>query len=116
MNNNEYYHISDNDKDILKRLGEKVFLIAQSAEMKEKKLLWKKLNKLKAERPMILFETVGIDNDLVPVNTLICKGEWARNVERNLRLKIYHVENICDDMVIEPRITWPRMLWMLRTS
>jgi hypothetical protein len=101
-----HYQISEKDALILKRLGEKLAKIGSLPQMEEKRTLWKKLNALNAERPMILVETSGVLDETIPISSLECEGEWAKEIERNLKDKIYHFEFIQDDMVIEPRVTY----------
>lgn len=106
MDNSIFNKVSDKDKQILRTLGEQVAIIGSNKVMEEKRHLWKKLNALQAERPMILVETCSVVDELMPLKVLECEGEWARSCERDLRLKLYHYENIDDDMVIEPRIRY----------
>ena len=98
--------VSDKDKSILKTLGEAIYEISQRPIMAERKRLWKNLNALKSERPMIVTESSGVINEIVPEKGLICEGEWARGLERDLKLKIYHFNHVDDDTVIEPRMTY----------
>lgn len=77
--------------------------------MAERRRLWKRLNALSAERPMVLTETFAVAKDgqeLAEVMPQECEGEWARAVERSLRDKIFHYEFVRDDAVVEPRITY----------
>lgn len=94
------------EKMILRELSKRVLEIGSLPEMEARRVLWRKLNALRVERPMILVETGGVMNELLPILGLRCEGEWARAVETGLKLAIYHYENIHDDMVIEPRITF----------
>jgi hypothetical protein len=55
---------------------------------------------------MILAETCGVLDELVPLSTLQCQEAWAREIERNLRELIFRCEQVNDDWVVEPRITW----------
>ncbi|MHB9131391.1 MAG: hypothetical protein ACYDBB_09915 [Armatimonadota bacterium] len=98
--------VSAKDKALLRQLGARIVEIAADPVMAERRRLWKKLNALEAERPMILTETGGVLDQTTPVCTLQCEGEWARGVERGLRDKIFYYEQVGDDMVIEPRITY----------
>lgn len=99
-------YLTSKDKGILRELGKKVFEIGSLSEMEERRRLWRKLNSLQAERPMILVETSGTIDEIIPASELCCEGDWARSIESRLRLSIFHFDNIPDDMVIEPRITY----------
>lgn len=94
------------DRKILRDLGVQLCDTAHLPEMEYRRSLWRKLNSLNAVRPMLLVETSGVMAELLPELGLKCIGEWARSVETRLRLALWHFENIPDDMVAEPRITY----------
>ena len=98
--------ISVKDREVLRKLGSRIAEIGNLAVMQERRKLWKKLNALEAERPMILCEMSGICDVIVPAHGLQCEGEWARGVERGLRSRIYHFENVGDDVVVDPYISY----------
>lgn len=105
----EVIAVSSKDRDILRRLGQRVAEIACDPVMDERRRLWKRLNVLSAERPMILTETFSVAKDgeeLAEVMPQECEGEWARTVESSLRDRIFHYEVVRDDAVIEPRVTY----------
>jgi hypothetical protein len=56
---------------------------------------------------MILAETQGVLDELVPLSSLRCKEEWSRGFERGLRDLVFRLENVCDDFIVEPRIEVP---------
>jgi len=74
--------------------------------MQEKIRLWKKLNALEAERPMVLTELSGIMDEVIPLGSLTCDGAWAREIERELRSRIFQQEKVGDDAVLVPRIPY----------
>jgi hypothetical protein len=101
--------VSGKDRDILRRLGARLAEIAADPVMDELRDLWRRLNALAAERPMILTETFAVAKDGDEMREVIpqeCEGEWARVIERALRDKILHFEFVGDDAVVEPRITY----------
>ena len=101
--------VTERDRAILRRLAERIAEIADDPLMEERRRLWKKLNALQAERPMVLTETFPVAKDgdeMAEVMPEECEGEWARAVERALRDKILHFEFVQDDAVVEPRITY----------
>ncbi len=102
--------ISKRDIAILRDLARRVAEIAADPVMEERKRLVKKLNGLQAERPVIVTETSGVMDEVIPLNTLICRGEWARGMERGLRNKIYYFEQIGDDTIILPRVTYSHVV------
>ena len=50
--------ISTHDRDIIQKLAAEVAEIAALPVQQEKKLLWKKLNALRPERPMVMIDQV----------------------------------------------------------
>jgi len=107
------HHITDMDRSVLRRLGERIAEIAVGPEMDERRRLWKKLNALHAERPMVLVEIHPLlddPNEMASVAPLKCESEWARTVELGLRDKILHHEYLRDDRAFEPRITYQSSL------
>ena len=101
--------VSTRDREILRRLGGRVAEISADPVMEERRRLWKKLNGLSAERPMILTETFPVAKDGHEMAEAVpqeCEGEWARGVERSLRDRIFRYEFVRDDAVVEPRITY----------
>jgi len=65
------------------------------------------MNDLDAECPMILVETWYIQ-DYVNSTELQCNDNFLRNVEKTLRYVVRHVEEVGDDIVVEPyfRLPW----------
>jgi hypothetical protein len=90
-------------RDLLLRMRE----FSQLPVMAERKRLWTAHAALKPERPMILAETMGVLNELVPEATLRCQAGWARSMERGLRDLVYRCQSVDDDYVVEPYISIP---------
>ncbi|MBN1435769.1 MAG: hypothetical protein JW936_01730 [Sedimentisphaerales bacterium] len=105
--------VSGPDRDILRSLGQRVAEIAADPIMADRRAGWKRLNGLKSDRPMILVETGGVLDEVVPLDTLQCRGGWSRGIERWLRNQIFYYESVGDDMVIEPSIGWG---WQTQSS
>lgn len=98
------------DIAILRGLYQHKREMAQLPIMAERKQLWKRHAALDSQRPMILAETMGVLDELIPLSTLRCKADWARGLERELRELTFKVENVQDDFVVEPWITFG---WMI---
>jgi hypothetical protein len=94
------------DVSILRDLVRRKREIAQDPVMEERRQLWTALHSLERTRPMILAETSGVRDELVPISTLQCQEEWARGMERGLRELLFRCEQVGDDFVVEPRITY----------
>lgn len=95
------------DREIIRNLASRWIEIATQPIMEERKRQWTALKDLKAERPMLLFETWTLEN-YVAENELKCEDQSFRNIERHMRWVIRHAEEVGDDIVLEPywRIGW----------
>ncbi len=99
--------ISQNDRNVIRELAEKRMEFASLPVMQERKRLWKAVHDLKAERPVILFETDWIDG-FVEDQEVLCEDPFLRSVEKSMRISLRHAEELGDDIVIEPyyRLGW----------
>jgi hypothetical protein len=100
------WQINDKDIKILRCLLTRKCKIAHNPIMEERRRLWLCHAGLEGERPMILAETVGVLDELVPLDTLQCQHDWARVLERGLREEIFRYESVGDDYVIQPYIDY----------
>jgi hypothetical protein len=99
---------NEHDRDILRGLAEKTAKIASLPVHEEKKRLWRALNGLKPERPMVTIDQVcwnemNIDDKL----TLRCQDPECRSYEEKFRRVLYQWEYFPVDMVVEPFIRVP---------
>jgi len=94
------------DVSILRDLARHVKGISEDPVMEERRRLWLKHASLRGERPMILAETGGVLDELIPVSLLKCQEGWARGLERGLLNSIFMYEHVGDDYVIEPVIAY----------
>jgi len=95
----------ENERAILRGLAQRYADIASLPVHEEKRRLWRKLNGLKPERPMVMIDQVcwnemDIDDKL----TLRCGDKDCREYEQNLRRILYQWEYFPVDMVVEPFI------------
>ena len=96
---NEY----EKDRDILRGLSGQVAEIAALPVQEEKRRLWRSLNGLNPERPMVAIDQVcwnemNIEGKL----NLHCKNEECRSYEQTLRRILLQWEYFPVDMVVEP--------------
>lgn len=108
-----YWNLTPNDKTTLRELLKKKRDLASLPVMGERASLWTDHASLVSRRPMILAETSGVLDEIVPEETLQCQEEWARVMERGLRETIFRVEQVRDDWVVEPRI---EAMWEVQTG
>jgi len=99
--------IAKSDRSIIRELATKWMEFSSLPVMQERKRLWKAVHDLKAERPVILFETDWIDG-YVGQSEILCEDPFLRSVEQNMRIRLRQSEELEDDQVIEPyyRIGW----------
>ncbi|MDR0731141.1 MAG: hypothetical protein LBF63_05675, partial [Treponema sp.] len=95
----------EKDRAVLRELASRVAEIAALPVQEEKKRLWRALNSLKPERPMVLIDQVcwhemNVDDKL----TLRCGDKECRGYEWHLRTILYRWEYFPVDMVVEPFI------------
>lgn len=95
------------DKHSLRGLAQHWMELANLPVMAERKNLWTRLKDLQGERPMVLFEVWTVE-DYVNPDELVCQDPYLRDVELHMRRAIRQIEEVGDDMVLEPiyRLNW----------
>jgi len=94
---------SRTDIDTLRELASRVAEIAALPAQEEKRQLWRQLNALKPERPMVMIDQVcwnemGRDGELA----LQCEDRECRGYKGYLRRTLYQWDAFPVDMVVEP--------------
>ena len=95
----------EKDREILRELASRIGEIAALPVQEEKKHLWRSLNSLKCERPMVAIDQIcwneiNIEGKL----NLICENEECRSYEQTFRRILLQWEYFPVDMVVEPFI------------
>lgn len=98
-------YFSKQDVEIIRELAKEVAEIAALPVQEEKRKLWKKLNGLKPERPMVMMDQLPwheMDTD----GELIIRSEhpFSQWLEGNLRRTLYLWKHMPVDMVVEPYV------------
>ena len=91
--------IGPTDRRVLRDLAHRVAEIAADPVMDQRRRLWTRHASLESERPMILAETGGVLNELIPESEYLCTGDAARGLERGFRNTIFRHEQVNDDGV-----------------
>lgn len=93
------------DISIIRDLAARTQEIAALPVQEEKRALWRKLNSLKPERPMVMIDQVCW-NEMGPNGELDlhCEDAECRGYEGQLRRVLYQWDNFPVDMVVEPFI------------
>jgi hypothetical protein len=100
--------LDDDERDVLRSLGERIALIAADPVNAERAGLWRRLNDLDQQRPMVWINEIpwhemDSDGEL----TLRTRNAWARSLETELRRTIYQWKHLPGDMVVNPWIECP---------
>jgi hypothetical protein len=96
------------DKNIIHNLAAEIAEIAALPVQEQKRAMWRKLNGLKPERPMVLIDQVcwnemNVEDEI----TLRCEDPECRGYELFLRQTLYQWKHFPVDMVVEPFIRIP---------
>ncbi len=95
--------LKNSEKAILRGLAEQYAEAAASPVNDEKRRLWKKLNAVDAERPMVMIDQVCWGElERSPELELKCEEETLRGFEQVLRRKLYQWRHFPVDSVMEP--------------
>lgn len=103
--------ITQNDKEILRKLASRYMEIASLPVQQKKKELWKALNRGKMQRPMVVLDQLPW-HELNNEGELTClsQNSFCKGLEWDLRSTIYKWEHFPVDMVVEPFITIPKSI------
>jgi hypothetical protein len=111
--------LSAADKSVLQRLGERVASLAGTAEMEEKRRLWKGHNALAGNRPLVFCDPENGWNEIITDDLMECTGRLARRWEMDLRKEIFWGEEMGDDRPVEASFVVPYTVlpddWGLKT-
>ncbi len=99
-----------NDRNIVRDLAAQVAEIAALPVQEEKRALWRKLNALQPERPMVMIDQVcwnEMDSDEL---ALRCTNPNCRDYEAFFRRTLYQWKHFPVDMVVEPFVRVPKAI------
>jgi hypothetical protein len=92
---------SENDRRILRDLAKRVAEIASQPVMEVRRREWKRHNALGRGRALVLVFPEGAWRELLPEASLRCETRATREMETELRKRVYYHEHFADDTVIE---------------
>ena len=98
----------ERDRQVLRELADRCARIAALPVQEEKRMLWKKLNGLRPERPMVIIDQIcwselNAGGEL----TLVCQDERCRDYEQTLRRILYQWAHFPVDSVVDSFIRVP---------
>ena len=99
------------DKNTIRSLAAELAEIASLPAQEQKRAMWRKLNGLKPDRPMVMIDQVcwnemNVNDEL----TLRCEDPECRGYEGFLRRTLYQWKHFPVDMVVEPFIRVPKAI------
>jgi hypothetical protein len=94
--------MSPADRQVLRRLAERVASIAASLRMQEVRALWTQLNTLQPTRPVVFCDPENGWNEIITEAQMECHGRLARRWEMDLRKEIFWGAEMGDDKPVEP--------------
>ena len=95
------------DRQVLRRLAERVAAIAASPRMAETRRQWTRHNRLERGRPMFFCDPENGWNEIITEAQMQCRGKLARRWEMDLRKEIFSGEVLGDDKPVEPYFDVP---------
>ena len=101
--------ISAQDREVLRTLAARYMTYALSETNNEKRELWRALNDMRMEKPMVTIHQIPW-HEMDVDGFLACRVQdpYFREIEWNLRMEIYKWEHMPADMVLNPYIILPR--------
>jgi hypothetical protein len=99
--------MTPDDRDVLRRLAERVAAIAASPRMAETRRQWIRHNHLERGRPMLFCDPENGWNEIITEAQMQCRGTLARRWEMDLRKDIFSGEVLGDDKPVEPYFDLP---------
>ncbi|MFW6313455.1 MAG: hypothetical protein ACOC2N_06190 [Spirochaetota bacterium] len=94
--------MKDSDRTIIRDLASRTAEIAARPINEERRRLWRKLNALEPERPMVMIDQVCWHEMNTEELSLRCEDAELRGYERRLRRALYQWNHFQVDMVVEP--------------
>ena len=101
--------ISKQEREVLRTLAARYMTYALSDANNEKRELWRALNDMRMEKPMVTIHQIPW-HEMDVDGFLNCQVEdpYFRGIENTLRMEIYKWEHMPADMVLNPYIILPR--------
>lgn len=101
--------LSEQDKGMLRELARRLAEVAALPDQQERVRLWKAMNRLQPERPMVMIDQVcwnemSVNGELA----LQVEDEFWQGMEMYLRCTLYQWEHMRVDMVVEPFLSISR--------
>ncbi|MFW6256898.1 MAG: hypothetical protein ACOC2O_02030 [Bacillota bacterium] len=93
--------VKPEEKQLLRKLAEKVADLANRPIEDKKQKLWKQHNDLKTTRPLIFIDPENGWNEIITEDDIECEHPLLQSWEKRLKKEIFWGEELKDDRVIE---------------
>jgi len=101
----------EKDVQILRDLAKRVADAAADPIQEERRNLWKKHNSLQDARPLIFISPEGSWGELITEKDYQCEDKDARAEEGLFLNRLYYINHLKDDTVIEPNFDVKKVIW-----
>lgn len=99
------------DRTVIRELAARVAELAADPVQEEKRRLWRALNGLRPERPMVMIEQVPWhEMNRYEALTLRCEDQALREYEQTLRRTLFQAEHFPVDKVVESFVNVPKAI------
>lgn len=95
------------DTRIIRALALRVSEISKMPEEDKKRDMWRRHTSLKGNIPPVFVSPEGSWAEILPSEALLCEDEFAREIELELRKRIFRFEVIKDDTPVENVFDFP---------
>lgn len=103
LNAGNEYLVSKDDRSILRDLASRIRQINQDSTISTRKQRWTEHNSLRSSYPLMLVFPEGSWRELILPEDLLCRDESSREIELNLRKRLYAHQHFQDDTVLDER-------------
>lgn len=98
------------ERQLLRELAWRVTEAAALPVMEQRRIAWKHHNALGAGKPLLLLFPEGAWRELLPDSALQCTDPVAREMESDLRIRLYQHEHFADDKPVERNWFVPKII------
>ena len=95
------------DTRVIRELAKKVCEISKLPEQEKLREMWRKHTSLKGNLPPVFVSPEGSWAEIFPVEALACEDAFAREIELELKKRIFRFEVIRDDTPVENVFDFP---------
>ena len=96
-----------NDQKIIRVLAQRVSEISKSEEEAKKRDMWRKHTSLKGSVPPVFVSPEGSWAEILPEESLECEDSFAKEIELELKKRLFRFDIIKDDTPIENVFDFP---------